>query len=114
MKINPMKMQGAAIRDPKGSLLKRMNDDDPSLTYEEVILYLMCRYSAASDFIDPDHEFASWKSGDLLDKEWRELSASKTHPMVITHPWDEIFPMYKKELDEKTHRKTQQSEEANK
>lgn len=114
MKIDPMKIQGAAIRDPRGCLMDRMNNDDPTLTYEEVILYWMCRASSAADFINPDHDFACWKKGGHLDRIWLRLSASKTHPMEITHPWDEIFPMYKKELDEKTHRKAQQSEEANK
>ncbi len=99
MLIDPMQIQGAAVSDGP-NIPVRMSDDDPTLTYEEVVLYCMCRYSSGFDTIDPDENFAYWKESGS-DREWLELKASKTHPMVIEHPWDEIFPEYKKLMKEK-------------
>ena len=93
MLIDPMQIQGAAVDDGP-NIPVRMSDDDPTLTYEEVVLYCMCRYSSGFDTIDPDENFAYWKESGS-DREWLELKASKTNPMVIEHPWDEIFPTYK-------------------
>ena len=93
MLIDVMEIQEAAIKDSKNIPL-RMSYDDPTLTYEEVVLYCMCRYRTGEEFIDPDYNFSCWKNGGL-DREWLELKASKTNPMVIEHPWDEIFPTYK-------------------
>ena len=107
MLIDPMEMQGAAIQDGKNTPL-RMSLDDPTLTYEEVVLYCMCRYRTGEKFIDPDHNFSCWKEGGL-DREWLELKASKTHPMVIEHPWDEIFPSYKGRMEKKNAAKTAKS-----
>ncbi len=98
MLIDPMILQDVALFGSHGSVPGRMSDDDPTLTYEEVILYLMCRYSSAADFIDPDEELYWNKIGGGLDREWSELAASKTHPKVIEHPWDEIFPEYRQAL----------------
>ncbi len=36
-----------------------------------------------------------------MDREWFELKASKTRPMAVEHPWDEIFPTYKKRMERK-------------
>ena len=99
MLIDPMQIQGAAV-DGGPNIPVRMSDDDPTLTYEEVVLYCMCRYSSGFDTIDPDENFAYWKESGS-DREWLELKASKTHPMVIEHPWDEIFPTYKKRMERK-------------
>lgn len=99
MLIDPMQIQGAAVDDGP-NIPVRMSDDDPTLTYEEVVLYCMCRYSSGFDTIDPDENFAYWKESGS-DREWLELKASKTHPMVIEHPWDEIFPTYKKRMERK-------------
>ena len=99
MLIDPMQMQGAAVDDGP-NIPVRMSEDDPTLTYEEVVLYCMCRYSSGFDTIDPDENFAYWKESGS-DREWLELKASKTHPMVIEHPWDEIFPTYKKRMERK-------------
>ena len=99
MLIDPMQMQGAAVSDGP-NIPVRMSDDDPTLTYEEVVLYCMCRYDSGPGLIDPDENFACWKKGGM-DREWLELKASKTHPMVIEHPWDEIFPTYKKRMERK-------------
>ena len=98
MLIDPKILQGVALKGSHGSVPGRMSDDDPTLTYEEVILYLMCRYGSAADFIDPDYEFSLRKNVKNPDWEWDELAASKTHPKVIEHPWDEIFPEYKQAL----------------
>ena len=98
MLIDPAELQDVAV-DGSCNIPMRMSLDDPTLTYEEVMLYLMCRYSNGIDFIDPDHDFACWKEGGHLDREWLELSASKTHPMEIVHPWDEIFPEYKRRME---------------
>lgn len=100
MLIDPMQIQDAAVLDAKNIPL-RMSCDDPTLTYEEVVLYCMCRYRSGTGPIDPDYTFSCWKKGGL-DREWLELKASKTHPMVIEHPWDEIFPTYKERMAKKT------------
>ena len=98
MLIDPAELQSVAVQ--KGNCIPmRMSLDDPTLTYEEVMLYLMCRYSNGYNFIDPDRNFAGWKREGHLDREWLELSASKTHPMEIVHPWDEIFPEYKRRME---------------
>ncbi len=99
MLIDPMIIQDAAILGGKNIPLM-MSYDDPTLTYEEVVLYSMCRYDSGPDPIDPDEDFVCWKKAGL-DREWLELKASKTHPMVIEHPWDEIFPDYKKRMEQK-------------
>ncbi len=99
MLIDPMEIQGAALEGGKNIPL-RMSYDDPTLTYEEVVLYCMCRYHSGPDMIDPDHCFIYWKKGGL-DWEWLALKASQTHEMVIEHPWDEIFPDYKKRMEKK-------------
>ena len=99
MLIDPMQIQGAAVDDGP-NIPVRMSDDDPTLTYEEVVLYCMCRYSSGFDTIDPDENFAYWKESGS-DREWLELKASKTHPMVIEHHWDEIFSTYKKRMERK-------------
>ena len=99
MLIDPMMIQDAAV-DGAPNIPVRMSEDDPTLTYEEVVLYCMCRYDSGPHMIDPDENFAGWKKGGL-DREWFALKASKTHPMVIEHPWDEIFPDYKKLMKEK-------------
>ena len=99
MLIDPMQIQGAALEGNK-NIPVRMSLDDPTLTYEEVVLYCMCRYNSALGMIDPDENFVYWKEGGL-DSEWLELKASKTHPMVIEHPWDEIFPTYKERMEKK-------------
>ncbi len=99
MLIDPMQIQGAAVADGPNIPL-RMSYDDPTLTYEEVVLYCMCRYSSGLDTIDPDESFTYWKKGGQ-DREWLELKASKTHKMVIEHPWDEIFPTYKQRMEKK-------------
>ena len=99
MLIDPMEIQGAALHGNKNIPL-RMSYDDPTLTYEEVVLYCMCRYSSGLETIDPDWSFHCWKEGGQ-DREWLELKASKTHPMVIEHPWDEIFPTYKERMEKK-------------
>ena len=99
MLIDPMMIQDAAV-DGAPNIPVRMSEDDPTLTYEEVVLYCMCRYSSGFDTIDPDYDFECWKKGGM-DHEWLELKASKTHPMVIEHPWDETFPDYKKLMKEK-------------
>ncbi len=100
MLIDPMQIQDAAVLDAKNIPL-RMSYDDPTLTYEEVVLYSMCRYNSGPYLIDPDEYFVYWKEGGL-DRDWLELQASKTHPMVIEHPWDEIFPTYKERMAKKT------------
>lgn len=56
MPIDPMQMQGAAMDDGPNTPL-RMSDDDPTLTYEEVVLCCMCRYSSDFDAIDLDYDF---------------------------------------------------------
>lgn len=105
MLIDPMILQDVAVEGPR-SIPVRMSLDDPTLTYEEVVLYLMCRYGHAAEAIDPDEDFAAWEQGEkLLDRQWCKLKASKTHPMMIEHPWDEIFPEYKKRLAEEKARK---------
>ena len=96
MLIDPMMIQDAAVLDGRNIPL-RMSYDDPTLTYEEVVLYSMCRYDSGPNMIDPDENFACWKKAGL-DREWLELKASETHPMVIEHPWDEIFPTYKERM----------------
>ena len=77
-----------------------MSYDDPTLTYEKVVLYCVCRYSSGLDTIDPGWSFRCWKEGGQ-DREWLELKASKSHLMVIEHLWDEIFPTYKKRMERK-------------
>ena len=99
MLIDPMIIQDAAVLDAKNIPL-RMSYDDPTLTYEEVVLYCMCRYNSGLGMIDPDENYVYWKEGGQ-DREWLELKASKTHPMVIEHPWDEIFPTYKERMEKK-------------
>ena len=101
MLIDTMELQGAAIHDKYGSIPIRMSSDDPTLTYKQVMLYLMCRYAWHLGTIDPDKDFADWKKGGLLDNEWLGLKAARTHPMVIEHPWDEIFPEYKGRMEKK-------------
>ncbi len=112
MLIDPKILQDVALFGSRGSVPGRMSDDDPTLTYEEVILYLMCRYGSAADFIDPDYEFSLRKNVKNPDWEWDELTASKTHPKVIEHPWDEIFPEYKQALaDWEARKKAAEQEE---
>ena len=101
MLIDTMELQGAAIHDKYGSIPIRMSSDDPTLTYEQVILYMMCRCSGCLSVIDPDEDFAGWKKTGLLDNKWLKLKAARTHPMVIEHPWDEIFPEYKGRMEKK-------------
>ncbi len=91
-------LQSAAIHDERGDFLYRLGDD-PTITYEEFIVYYMCRYASGFDYIDPDYSFACWKKGErLLDRNWMKMAASKTHKMEIVHKWDEIFPKYKEKL----------------
>ncbi len=92
-------LQSAAIHDERGDFLYRLGDDDPTITYEEFVVYYMCRYASGFDYIDPDYSFACWKKGErLLDRNWMKMAASKTHKMEIVHKWDEIFPKYKEKL----------------
>ena len=98
MLIDPAELQSVAV-DDSNNILTRMNLDDPTLTYEEVTLYWMCRYSNGIDFIDADEDYRNSKKSGHIDRIWLKLSASKTHPMEIVHPWDEIFPEYKRRME---------------
>ena len=112
MLIDVMELQEAALRGRYGSIPIRMSCDDPTLTYEQVILYTMCRCSGCLSVIDPDEDFAGWKKTGLLDNKWLKLKAAKTHPMVIEHPWDEIFPEYKQYMEEKAKRELDEKTDA--
>ncbi len=91
-------LQSAALEDERGAFDFRIGRDDPTITYEEFIVYYMCRYASGSDYINPDIAFQRHKEFGKLDRDWLEMSASKTHKMEIIHKWDEIFPKYKQEL----------------
>ncbi len=92
MLIDPMSLQTVAVRG-YGCIPIRMGNDDPTLVYEQVVLYEVCRYRSGLEWIDMDSEFENWKKAGH-DSEWLELSASKTHPMIIEHPWEQVFPDY--------------------
>ncbi len=101
MIIRTLDMQEAAVSDPRGDFTVRLGQDDPTITYEEYVVYFMCRYSSGYEYVDPDDEYRWWRrKSDLLDAEWHRLSASKTHKIEIAHSWDEIFPKYREEIGE--------------
>ncbi len=94
-------LQSAAIHDARGDFTRRLVNDDPTMTYEEFIVYYMCRYASGRDYIDPDYVFEYHKKAGKLDGDWLKTAASKTHKMEIVHGWDEIFPRYKEMLADK-------------
>ena len=102
MIIDVMKMQGAALYgDEQSALDYRIGRDDPTITYEEFVLYYMCRCSSGYEYLDPDDQYRWWnKDGSVINIWWSKLAASKTHKREITHNWDEIFPKYKEKIGE--------------
>ncbi len=98
MIISTMDLQEAAIQDYRGDFTDRLVRDDPSITYEEFVVYYMCRYASGLGRIDPDSVFEYHKKVGKIDGDWLKTAASKTHKMEIVHKWDEMFPKYKEML----------------
>ncbi len=92
MLIDPMSIQTVAVRG-YDCIPERISNDDPTLVYEQVVLYEVCRHRSGDEWVDMDLELEIWKKSGR-DYKWLELSASKTHPMVIEHPWEQVFPDY--------------------
>lgn len=81
-------------RAKRAGILDKINNDDPSLTYEQFFLYYILRvcYGSADEttMIDPDKEYALQKEG-WVDETWLTMKGSKLHRMAIETPWDKVF-----------------------
>ena len=70
----------------------RIGKDDPSISYQEYVLYyILYLYASEPDInIDPDEEYKLQKDG-WIDMSWLEMKASKNNPKVFDKKWDEVF-----------------------
>ena len=72
---------------------ERIGKDDPTLTYQEYVLYYIL-YFRASDCdrdIDPENLYQTLYKGSWIDQTWEKKQASKTNPKVFDKKWDEVF-----------------------
>ena len=71
----------------------RIGNDDPTITYQEYILYYIL-YANVSDCdrdIDPEEIYNNFPKDNWFDENWAKKKASKNSPKVFDKKWDEVF-----------------------
>lgn len=71
----------------------RINNDDPTLTFQEYYFYYLLRWNSDEPelLIDPQKIYDESLKNGWIDKTWLKMSASKKQPMIFDRPWDEVF-----------------------
>ena len=88
MKLN---VQNEITRALNKDILKRIGENDPTITYQEFVLYWILRACASSTIIDIDEQFNISKEDGWIDNQWLESDASNYHEMITPLAWDKVF-----------------------
>lgn len=71
---------------------KKISKNDPSVTYQEWVLFWVLRMSDPFSIIDlNDIDEVIQRTDNWIDKTWSETSASRCNKKEIIIPWETVF-----------------------
>ena len=69
----------------------RIGENDPTITYQEFVLYWILRACASNEKINIDEKYTISKNNGWIDEQWLACEASKYHEMETPLEWDKVF-----------------------